>query len=98
INIKTKPSTAVAVAVVDEGILQIKNYESPDPYKYFYQPRALEIQSYDIYPSLFPEVMLKKSYSGGDGFDMAKRVNPITNKRVKLVALWSGLMKSDASG
>lgn len=98
INIKTKPNTAVAVAVVDEGILQIKNYESPDPYKYFYQPRALEIQSYDIYPSLFPEVMLKKSYSGGDGFDMAKRVNPITNKRVKLVALWSGLMKSDGSG
>ncbi|NJL14572.1 MAG: hypothetical protein HC913_17265 [Microscillaceae bacterium] len=45
----------VSLAIVDEGILQLKNYASPDPHGYFYQKQALRVQGYDLYPQLFPK-------------------------------------------
>lgn len=100
IKVKTTPvsGTEITVAVVDEGIMQLKNSQSPDPYAYFYQKRALEVNSYDIYPYVLPDITLRNSSSGGDGYDLQKRVNPMTNKRVKLVAYWSGILRSDANG
>jgi uncharacterized protein YfaS (alpha-2-macroglobulin family) len=98
ITVKTKPNTEVTVAVVDEGILQLKNYSSPDPYKYFFQKRALEVNSFDLYPRLFPELSGRKSSVGGDGYDLAMRVNPLTNKRVNLVAFWSGTLTTNSDG
>jgi uncharacterized protein YfaS (alpha-2-macroglobulin family) len=94
IKIKSTANTEFTVAVVDEGILALKDQKSPDPYKYFYAKRALEVDMYNIYPYLFPEVT-----SLGGGFDdISKRVNPMTNKRVKLVSLWSGILKTNSFG
>jgi alpha-2-macroglobulin len=97
ITVKTKPGTEVTLAIVDEGILQLKNYSSPNPYDYFFQKRALEVNAYDLYPRLFPELSGKSSV-GGDGYDLARRVNPLTNKRVKLVAFWSGTLTANGNG
>ncbi|MBL7923092.1 MAG: alpha-2-macroglobulin family protein, partial [Bacteroidia bacterium] len=87
ITVKTTPGKEVelTIAVVDEGILQLRNSKSPDPYAFFYQKKALMVDGYDLYPFLLPELKLRRSSSGGDGYDLAKRVNPITSKRVKLV-------------
>ena len=99
IKIKTAPNANVTLAVVDEGILQIKNYETPNPYDHFYQKRALDVSSHDIYPYLFPEMVASGALTGGDkGFDLSKRTNPMKDKRVKLVSHWSGILKSDAKG
>ena len=100
ITVKTTPNADVTLAVVDEGILQIKNYKTPDPYAFFYQKRALEVESYDLYPYLFPEMVGTGGFlTGGDeGFDLSKRVNPVQDKRVKLVSEWSGILKSDSRG
>ncbi|PVY38851.1 alpha-2-macroglobulin family protein [Pontibacter virosus] len=97
VKVKTAPSAEVTLAVVDEGILQIKDYQTPDPHAFFYQKRALEVTGYDLYPYLFPELGARSS-TGGDGYDLAKRINPLTNKRVKLVSLWSGQLKANANG
>jgi len=100
IQVKTTPGKNVelTIAVVDEGILQLRNSKTPDPYEYFYQKRSLAVESYNLYPYLLPDIKQRRSSSGGDGYDLAKRVNPITNKRVKLVSAWSGLLKTNASG
>ncbi|MFC5411338.1 alpha-2-macroglobulin [Larkinella bovis] len=99
ISIKTKPNAELTVAVVDEGILQLKNYQTPDIHGYFYQKRALEVNSHDLYSFLFPELTIAGSSSfGGDGYNLGKRINPLSNGRVKLVALWSGVLKADGSG
>lgn len=99
ITIKTKANTEVTIAVVDEGILQLKNFKTPDPYKHFYQKQALEVNSFDLYPFLFPELSISGSSSvGGDGYDLEKRVNPLINGRVKLVAIWSGIVKTGFGG
>ncbi|MBO0950162.1 alpha-2-macroglobulin family protein [Fibrella forsythiae] len=99
IRVKTKANASVTVAVVDEGILQLKNFKTPDPHGYFFQKRALEVIPSDGYALLYPELSLRsRSSSGGDGYDLERRVNPLSNKRVQLVALWSGVLKANSAG
>ncbi|HMT28830.1 MAG TPA: MG2 domain-containing protein [Bacteroidia bacterium] len=100
IKIKTlaKSDIEVTVAVVDEGIMQLKNSKSPDAHEFFYQKRALEVDAFDIYPYVLADIKTRKSSTGGDGYDLQKRVNPLTNKRVKLVSYWSGILKTDGNG
>jgi hypothetical protein len=98
IIVKGAPNSLISISVVDEGILQVGGFQTPDPYDYFYQKRALQVQSSDIYPFLLPEISSANSSGGDDGFDMSKRVNPFQNKRVKLVSFWSGLLKTNAFG
>ena len=88
----------VTVAVVDEGILQLKNTKSPDPYEFFYRRKALEVNAYDVYQKLLPELSSRKSSVAGDGYNMEKRANPLNNRRVKLVSFWSGILKTNSSG
>ncbi|SHM08763.1 alpha-2-macroglobulin family protein [Hymenobacter psychrotolerans] len=96
IEVTTAPGAQVTLAMVDEGILQMKDYRTPDPYGYFYQKRALEVQAHDVYPFLLPE--LGTSSTGGDGYDLSRRTTPVPNRRVKLLAKWSGVLTADASG
>ncbi|ALD21622.1 alpha-2-macroglobulin family protein [Hymenobacter sp. DG25A] len=96
IEVSTAPKAKVTLAVVDEGILQMKDYRTPDPHGYFYQKRTLEVQAYDVYPFLLPE--LGTSSTGGDVGDLARRTTPVPNRRVKMVAKWSGVLTADASG
>ncbi len=100
IAVKTAPHARLTIAVVDEGILQIKDFQTPDPYGYFYQRRALEVLGYDLYPFLFPERTVGPvgAAVGGDAANLARRINPLTSKRVRLVSLWSGELKADAAG
>lgn len=89
----------LTVAVVDEGILQLKNYQTPNPHEFFFRKRALQVNGYDMYAVLFPNLKsAKKSSTGGDGYDLSKRVNPLTNRRVKLMAFWSGQVKTNSDG
>jgi len=99
ICIKTKAESdiQITIAVVDEGILQLKNTKTPDPYGFFYRKRALEVYSYDVYARLLAELSTT-SKVGGDGYNLSKRANPLTNKRVKLVTFWSGILKTNSSG
>ena len=96
VEITTAPRAQLTLAVVDEGILQLKNYQTPDPHAYFYQKRALEVSAFDVYPFLLPE--LGTSSSGGDAADMRNRTNPVPNRRVKLVSKWSGVLTADGDG
>jgi len=99
IKINTTPGAQVTIAVVDEGILQVTDYKTPDPYDYFYQKRALEVLPYDIYASLYPDLKANESsYAGGLGAELGKRINPLKSKRVKLMARWSGIRVADNNG
>ncbi|MBT2558695.1 alpha-2-macroglobulin family protein [Hymenobacter sp. ISL-91] len=96
IEVTTAPGAQVTLAMVDEGILQMKDFRTPDPHGYFYQKRALEVAAHDVYPFLLPE--LGTSSTGGDGYDLARRTTPVPSRRVKLLAKWSGVLTADANG
>ncbi|MFD2784156.1 alpha-2-macroglobulin family protein [Hymenobacter rubripertinctus] len=96
IEVTTAPGAQVTLAMVDEGILQMKDFRTPDPHGYFYQKRALEVAAHDVYPFLLPE--LGTSSTGGDGYDLARRTTPVPSRRVRLLAKWSGVLTADANG
>lgn len=102
ITIKTSSSKNVYVtlAAVDEGILQITNYKTPDPFDFMYAKRPLKVNSFNLYKHLLPEIVNISSSTGGDGMDeqTKKRTNPVSVKRIKLLSYWSGIKKTDANG
>lgn len=95
----------LTLAAVDEGILQLTNFSTPDPYNFFYGKKKLDVHSYDLYDLILPEVerIVGQSTPAGDADGYAEKIrkenlNPISIRRVKPVSLWSGLVKIDASG
>lgn len=99
VKVKASPGSMVTLAAVDNGVLQVSDFKTPDPYNYFYQKRALQVTAYNLYPLLFPEVKGKFSSTGGDAdVGMEKRVNPMPAKRIKIVSYWSGIKKADGNG
>lgn len=102
ITIKTVPekNIFVTLAAVDEGILQIRNFSTPDPYKFMYAKKALKVESYDLYKLLLPEIISKSSSPGGDeaAKERQKRTNPVSAKRYQLISIWSGILRTNGSG
>ncbi|MGA9117744.1 MAG: alpha-2-macroglobulin [Bacteroidota bacterium] len=91
-------NVALTLAAVDEGILQLKNYKTPDPYGYFYARKALETDTYDFFKNLLPEPKKQMSSTGGSDAELGKHVNPLSVQRVKPVAIWSGIKHTNSSG
>ncbi len=102
VTIRTKPeeNIYITLAAIDEGILQLKNYKTPDLYKFMYAKQALSVRSFDIYKFLLPEILAIQSSPAGDAVEkqIQKRANPIKSKRFNLVSLWSGIRKTDSKG
>jgi uncharacterized protein YfaS (alpha-2-macroglobulin family) len=99
VKIKAAPNSFVTLSAVDNGVLQISDFKTPDPYGHFYAKKSLEVSAYDLYPLLFPELKARLSSTGGDGdLEMNKRTNPMPAKRVQVVSYWSGIAKADGSG
>lgn len=89
-----KPSRLVLFAV-DEGILQVAGYKTPDPLGYFFQKRALETRTSQILDLILPEFkrLMESAAPGGDGeAALGKHLNPFKRKRDKAVAYWSGII------
>jgi hypothetical protein len=89
-----KPARAFVFAV-DEGILQVARYTTPDPLKHFFQKRALEVTTLQTLDLILPEFrkLMQGAAPGGDGAGEAgKHLNPFKRKRDKPVVFWSGLV------
>jgi hypothetical protein len=83
------------VFAVDEGILQVARYTTPDPLKQFFQKRALEVTTLQTLDLVLPEFrkLMQGAAPGGDAAGEAgKHLNPFKRKRDKPVAWWSGLV------
>jgi uncharacterized protein YfaS (alpha-2-macroglobulin family) len=99
VKVKALPGSYVTLAAVDNGVLQVSDFQTPDPYGYYYQKRALQVSAFDMYPLLFPEIRARLSSTGGDGdLSLDKRVNPMPAKRFKIMSYWSGIKKANGSG
>jgi uncharacterized protein YfaS (alpha-2-macroglobulin family) len=95
----TGPARLVLIAV-DEGILQVARYHTPDPLSYMLRKRALEVTTEQILDLVLPELHLlnQNSATGGDEEGlMARSHNPFKRKGQKPVAFWSGIIDSDGN-
>jgi len=91
-----KEPVYLTLAAVDEGILRLTKFKSPDPVSYYYGKKALGVELYDDYGRLLDpnmglpaEVRTGGDQLGGEG---------LTVVPVKSVALFSGLVDVGRSG
>ncbi len=94
----------VCIAAVDEGILTLTDFKTPNPHDFFYQQRGLKTRSFDLYSGILPEIadITDNSSTGGDAGAARrlgrKRLNTSSIRRVKPVSLWSGFVRTDGNG
>src|SRR5262245_29996802 len=103
ITFRVKPGEAsrVALLAVDEGILQVARYKSPDPLGFFFQKKMLEVDTSQILDLVLPDFkrFVALAAPGGDadgGF--ARHLNPFNRKRKPPVAYWSGVIDVGSAG
>jgi alpha-2-macroglobulin len=97
IHYKTDRPARIVIFAVDEGILQVARYGTPNPLGYFFQKRALEVTTSQILDLILPEFkrLMAVAAPGGDaGGALGKNLNPFKRKREKPVAFWSGIIDS----
>ena len=86
----------VTLAAVDEGILRLTNFATPDPVAYFFGQKALGVSQYDDYGRLLDpnqglpaEIRSGGDQLGGEGLSVVP---------TQSVALFSGIVPLDRSG
>ncbi len=92
INIRGEEQFEATVSIVDEGILQITDFKSPDPYSGILRPIALGLESADGFGWL-----MKKYLATGGGM-AAEKKGFAQPQFTKIVSIWSGKLKSDNNG
>jgi uncharacterized protein YfaS (alpha-2-macroglobulin family) len=88
----------IILYAVDEGILQLAGYRTPDPLGFFFQKRALEVRTSQIMNLILPRYSVVQSLSamgGGAGYDeLSRNLNPFKRRQNAPVAYWSGIVDS----
>jgi uncharacterized protein YfaS (alpha-2-macroglobulin family) len=96
---KTAKLARIVLFAVDEGILQVARYQTPDPLGHFFQKRSLDVDTRQILDLILPEFrQLGMAAPGGDGeAALGRHLNPFKRKTDKPVAWWSGIVDADST-
>ena len=98
ISYKTDRPSKLVIFAVDQGILQVTDYKTPNPLAYLFRKCALGVETAQIVDLIIPEFSLLRSLSafGGDGGEVQK-LNPFKRVTEKPVVFWSGIIDADAT-
>lgn len=103
IGYSTSVPARIVVFAVNEGILQVADYQTPRPLDHFLRKRALQVGTLQMLDLLLPEFELlrKLSASGGDMADeaagkaLAANLNPFARALDEPAVFWSGILQAD---
>ena len=103
ISTKEKKASQLTVAIVDEGILNITKFKTPNPWKHFFAKERLMTKSFDIFGDIIGlnTDYIYKIFTVGGGeveADGKKESSPKKKKRFKPVALFKGPVLTDNEG
>jgi uncharacterized protein YfaS (alpha-2-macroglobulin family) len=103
-DVKGKPAvdSEVVLYAVDEGVLSLTDYKTPDPLAFFNQRRALGVQTNLTLPTLLKEDteesdFANKGYLIGDGKGGPPLLNGL-RKNFLACAFWNATLRTDAQG
>lgn len=104
---KNREPFSLTLAVVDEGLLDLTAFKTPDPYGFFYAKMGLELRTFDTYNDIIGRVfgkVHKVLRAGGDDDEMLMGKNNLKQKgdekaeRFKPVVLYSPPIHTDKKG
>jgi uncharacterized protein YfaS (alpha-2-macroglobulin family) len=93
---RTAQPARIVLFAVDEGILQVARYKTPDPLGFFFQKRSLDVTTRQILDLILPEFRAAMlSAPGGDQRSLlGANLNPFKRKTDRPVAWWSGIVEA----
>jgi uncharacterized protein YfaS (alpha-2-macroglobulin family) len=97
INYKTDRPAKIVIFAVDQGILQVTDYKTPDPLGFFFRKCALRVETAQIVDLIIPEFSLLRSVSAFGGGGDTQRLNPFKRVTDKPVVFWSGIIDADST-
>ncbi len=89
----------VTLTAVDEGILNITGFKTPDPFAFYFARHSYDVNLYDAYGKIIENVdapALQQRF-GGDG-GLAERGGALPPSNMRIVNLFSGPVKFQADG
>jgi len=98
IHYSTDRPARIVVFAIDEGILQVARYKTPNPLAWFFQKRSLDVHTLQILDQILPEFIhdAELAAPGGDAEGaLGRHLNPFKRKTDKPVAYWSGIIDAD---
>ncbi|RZL44568.1 MAG: hypothetical protein EOP00_19605, partial [Pedobacter sp.] len=98
---KDKKATQFTLVVVDEGLLDLTNFKTPDPWDSFYKKLRLGVTTHDLFAYIIGvnKGDVFKTFSvGGDLDYMLNQQEMKKAKRFKLVSLYKGPTMTDENG
>ncbi len=106
INISTEDGqpSQFTIAVVDEGLLSLTQFRTPNPWREFYKKIGLFVESFDIFSQVISankgDVFQTFSIGGAEEMDYREsQVDPIDGKkRFEPVCMFKGPVKTDSKG
>lgn len=105
VKIKTadRKKTQFTIAVVDEGLLDITRFKTPDAWRYFFQKMSLGVKSFDLFADVIAANKgdIFKTFSIGGGLDEEYRKSQLDGdqkKRFKPVSMFEGPVMTDENG
>jgi alpha-2-macroglobulin len=97
IHYRTDRPGKIVIFAVDQGILQVTDYKTPDPLGFFFRKCALSVQTAQIVDQIIPEFSLLRSVSAFGGGGDIQRLNPFKRVTEKPVVFWSGILDADTT-
>ena len=95
-------SSTVTVAVVDEGLLDLTSFETPNPWAFFFAKERLSVASFDVYGSVigahWGEIDRRFSIGGDEDSYRKGQAGPVKARRFPPVALFAEPVRTDGSG
>ncbi len=94
ISYQTDRPARIAIFAVDQGILQVSDFELPNSLAHFFRQAALMVGTKQIVDLILPEYSILRAAAafGGDG---EKLLNPFKRVTEKPVVFWSGIVDSE---
>ncbi len=93
-----KENASFTLAVVDEGLLDLTNFKTPDPWKFYFQKIALGVKTSDNYDEIIGALMpdMDSYLSIGGDEDITSKSGEQKTRRFKAVSLFSGVQEVKA--
>lgn len=87
------------IAIVDEGLLSLTTFRTPDPFSSFYAREALGVKTWDLYDYIYGAygARLDKAFAVG-GDEALKNIQDEKNNRFKPVVIFEGPFTLKAGG
>ena len=93
------PSRLVLFAV-DEGILQVADYFTPDPLGVYLSKKALQVATHQMVDLLLPDYDVLRRVSAPGGGDLGRllgaNLNPFRRRSEPPVVFWFGILEADS--